>query len=164
MNEPLNIIRNAVRCFYIKNNEVICLETKDTNLKPGFMDIPGGKIEKNETMEQAVIREFYEETGLDIVNPLYRGVINVVFPKGTYQLNTFVVKDFSGEMHETEEHIPKLMNINEVLKKDKRFSCIVMLEPSFLRVLLDETKTFVLTICTSEQEVINKIYFEVKDL
>lgn len=164
MNEKLNFIRNAVRCFYIKDNKVICLKTKDTNLKPGFIDIPGGKIEENETMEQAVIREFKEETGLDINNPTYRGVINIVFPHGAYKLNTFIVDNYCGEMKETEEHVPALMNIEEILKFDKRFGCVVMLEPSFLKVLLDEKKTFELTIHTSDKEIINKIYFEIKDL
>lgn len=163
MNEPLNIIRNTVRCFYIKDNKVICLKTKDTNLKPGFIDIPGGKIEDNETMEQAVIREFKEETGLDIINPVHRGVINIVFPKGAYKLDTFIVDNYSGEMKETEEHIPTLMNIDDVFKNDKRFGCVVMLEPTFLNVLSDKTKTFELTIYTSEEEIINKIYFDIKD-
>lgn len=82
--ERLNIIRNAVRCFYINNNQVLCLKTKDTNLKPGYLDVPGGKIEENETMEQTVIREFKEETGLDIENPTYRGIIIVVLPKKNF--------------------------------------------------------------------------------
>ena len=42
--EKLNIIRNAVRCLYIKNEKVICLITKETNSKPGFYDIPGGNF------------------------------------------------------------------------------------------------------------------------
>lgn len=115
-------------------------------------------------MEQAVIREYKEETGLDIANPCYRGVINVVFSKGTYRYHTFLIDTFYGEMKETEEHIPMLINIDEVFKNDKRFACIVMLEPSFLRILLDRTQTFELTIHTSEEEVINKIYFEIKDI
>ena len=159
--QNLNIIRKAVRCFYINNNEVICLRTKVSNLKPGFIDIPGGKIEENETMEQAVIREYKEETGLDITKPVFRGIINVVFPKGTYQLNTFIINSYEGELEETEEHVPFIVNIDELIKMGKRFACTVMLEPTFLKVLLDETKTFELTISTSEEEVISSINFEI---
>jgi 8-oxo-dGTP diphosphatase len=164
MNNNLNIIRNAVRCFYIKDNKVIGLKTKETNIKPGFFDIPGGKIEDGETMEEAAIREYKEETGLNIENPIYRGIINVVFPKGTYRLNTFIVNSFSGELQETEEHISDLLDIDTILKAEKRFACTVMLEPSFLKILLDKTKTFELTIFTSEEEEISKIIFDIKNL
>lgn len=160
--ERLNIIRNAVRCFYINNNHVLCLKTKDTNLKPGYLDVPGGKIEENETMEQTVIREFKEETGLDIENPTYRWIISVVLPEKTFRFNTFVVDKYSGKMKETEEHIPLLMNIEDVLKCEKRFSCLVMLEPSFIKVLLDKTETFKLVIHANEEEKIKKLSFEVK--
>lgn len=48
--------------------------------------IPGGGIEKGETMEQAVVREMHEETGLRIIPESVReyGYIHVV-RKGTYE-------------------------------------------------------------------------------
>lgn len=57
-------IRNAVRTFLIKNNQVICIKYKIGNV--GYVDIPGGKIELNESPQKAAIREFKEETGIDI--------------------------------------------------------------------------------------------------
>ena len=164
MKDSLNIIRNAVRCFYIKDNKVIALKTKETNLKPGFFDIPGGKIENNETMEEAVIREYKEETGLNIENPIYRGVINVVFPRGTYKLNTFIVNNFMGDLQETDEHIPNLLDIDTIIKAKKRFACTIMLEPSFLKILLDKSKSIELTVYTSEEEIISRIIFDIKNL
>lgn len=164
MNEKLKIIRNAVRCFYIKDGKVIAIKTKENSLKSDFFDIPGGGIENNETMEEAAIREFKEEAGLDIKNPVYRGVINVVFTQGIYKLNTFIVDNYSGTFNETEEHIPYLIDINEVINAEKRFACTIMLEPSFLKVLLDKTKTFELTVHTSDKEVVSSINFIIKDI
>lgn len=40
-------IRNAVRTFLIKENQVICTKYKIGNV--GYIDIPGGKIELGET-------------------------------------------------------------------------------------------------------------------
>lgn len=164
MDKELNIIRNSVRCFYIKDNNVIAVKTKENNTKPGFFDIPGGKIEDNETMEQAVIREYKEETGLDIKDPIYRGIINVVFSMGTYRFNTFIVNEFEGKLEETDEHIPYFLNISELINYDNRFPCTIMLEPSFIEVLLDKTKTFELTVFTLKNEIVDKIIFDVKEL
>jgi 8-oxo-dGTP diphosphatase len=160
--EELNIIRNDTRCFYIKDNQVLALKLNEQNNKPGFFDIPGGKIEDNETMEQAVIREYAEETGLTITNPIYRGVINVVFPSGTFKLNTFIIDSYSGIMRTAENHVPSLFNIDEIINSDKRFACTLMLEPYFRKVLLDRTKTFELTVYTNEEEVVSKVIFEIK--
>ena len=164
MKSRLNIIRKGVRCFCIQDNKCVCIKTNESSFKPGFFDIPGGKIEKNETIEEAVIREYKEETGTDILNPVYRGIINVVFPKGTYQYHTFISDSFKGTLVETEEATPFLLDINKILSSEKRFACTVMLEPSFLKVLLDKSKSFELTVYTNEQEIINGISFTIKEL
>lgn len=44
-------IRKAVRCFLIKNNQVVVIKYKQGNRKQGYYDIPGGKIETGETPE-----------------------------------------------------------------------------------------------------------------
>lgn len=62
-------IRNAVRCFLIKDNKIVCIKHKINRI--GYFDIPGGKIEDGETEKEAVIREFKEESGLIIMNPIY---------------------------------------------------------------------------------------------
>jgi len=156
-----DVIRNAVRCFCIKDNKIVCIKTK-TN-KIGFIDIPGGKIEDGETMEETVIREFKEETGLDIVNPIYRGVINVAFPNIIFRLNTFIVNDYSGKIVNSEEHDVYFLQIDELLKQ-KRFACTIMLEPSFIKILYDNTKTFEFTAEVEHDETVKEIHFIIKDL
>jgi 8-oxo-dGTP pyrophosphatase MutT (NUDIX family) len=50
-----------------QKNEILLIHRR------GFWDLPKGKIEKNETVEQAAIREVIEETGLTsvtIINPV----------------------------------------------------------------------------------------------
>lgn len=163
MNHDFKIIRTGVRCFYIDQGKTICVKTNASNLKPNYYDIPGGKVEDGETLEQAVIREFKEETNLNIANPIYRGIINVVFEKGAYQYHTFLVDTYEGDFANTQEHIPILVDIDTIIHSKQRFACTVMLEPSFLKVLLDQTKTFELTIYTNEKEIINKIFFTIKD-
>ena len=57
-------IRYAVRVFAFKDNKVACIKYK--NINKDYFDIPGGKIEDGETEIQTCIREFKEETGMDI--------------------------------------------------------------------------------------------------
>lgn len=54
---------------YIEYNDQILLLHRQNNKSQGNRwGLPGGKVEKNETPLQAVIREAKEETGIDISN------------------------------------------------------------------------------------------------
>ncbi|MDC3412268.1 8-oxo-dGTP diphosphatase [Aquibacillus sp. 3ASR75-11] len=44
----------------------------------GWYVVPGGKMEQGESIKQSVVREFKEETGLDLINPELRGVFTFV--------------------------------------------------------------------------------------
>lgn len=58
---------NRVSLAVILNDkgEVLCVSRKHNHEDFG---LPGGKVDQNETFEEAVIRETKEETGLDIRN------------------------------------------------------------------------------------------------
>ena len=55
----IGIIRNT------KNEVLLGKRMKGKNLK-GYWEFPGGKIELNETPEEALFREFQEELGVEI--------------------------------------------------------------------------------------------------
>ena len=59
-------VRNAVWSFVIVDGKVLCIKYKKENI--GYIDIPGGKIEADETSMEAAIREVREETGIKISN------------------------------------------------------------------------------------------------
>lgn len=65
---------------------------------------PGGHIEENEIITDAVVREVYEETGLHIKNPVMRGIYDWINEDGTrYFVFIYSATDFSGELQSSEE-------------------------------------------------------------
>jgi len=67
--DPPSDFQPAVECsgvFIEYQGEFLFLLTREGKPHAGKWGIPGGKIEKRETPEQAAIRETREETGLDL--------------------------------------------------------------------------------------------------
>lgn len=105
---------SAVLGFLVKGDEVILIHKK-TGLGKGKINAPGGKIEKGETAEEAVIREIKEEICLDMKNPVQIAELHFQFTDGL-KLHTkaFVCYDFQGEMCETDEALPFWQKINDL--------------------------------------------------
>ena len=72
----------------IRNNEDEILIAKRNFKKSqgGLWEFPGGKIEKNETREDAIIREIKEELDIEIKVDKYFGEKNFQYPDKTINL------------------------------------------------------------------------------
>ncbi|RUR12804.1 8-oxo-dGTP diphosphatase MutT [Legionella sp. km772] len=62
----------------------------------GLWEFPGGKLEANESAEQALVREIKEEIGLEVKKCQLLGEINHQYPGKLVQLIVFHVSEFSG--------------------------------------------------------------------
>jgi len=56
----------VVKC----NDKVLLCKRNNEGSLPGEWSVPGGKIEKNETPIDGAVREFHEETNLNVNSPL----------------------------------------------------------------------------------------------
>ena len=119
-------IINAVRIYLIKDEKVVVIKYKDDNL--GFYDIPGGKLEGNETPEEASIREFKEETGMTLVKQHHIGQCNIEYPDRIYKMNIFMVDDYSGEPMELTKNKAMWMDIVDLEKEINIFSTIKVIK------------------------------------
>ncbi len=63
----------------------------------GFWEFPGGKVEAEESLEQALARELHEELGIRIENPQYWKSVVHEYPERKVRVHFFHVCIFSGE-------------------------------------------------------------------
>lgn len=97
----------ATLCYVVKNNKVLMLHRvkKEKDIHKGKYNGLGGKLEKEETPYQCVIREVYEESGIKILNPQLKGIIN--FPdfdgKNNWIVFVYVAKKFKGKLKKSLE-------------------------------------------------------------
>ena len=156
-------VRNAVRCFLIKDEQVVVTKYTEGANRAGYYDIPGGKIEVGETMEQTVIREFSEETGMTVSNLKYKGVMHIEYSDREFILNTFVAHDYSGYPQDFEENTSEWIELSELLKKEKLLSNIIILDRPFIRALKDEKLNFEMYVKVDEQENILEVNFKTQE-
>ena len=145
-------VRKAVRCYLIKDNKVVVTKYKEGNKKAGYYEIPGGKIEAGETPEQTAIREMKEETGITIEKLKYKGNMTVEYPNRIFDLDAFLSVEYKGEPQEFEENTSEWIEINELLKKEKILSNIIILDRFFIKGLTDEKCKFKIWIQVDEKE------------
>ena len=157
-------IRKAVRCYLIKDNKVVVIKYKKGNKKEGYYDIPGGKIEYGEIPKQTAIREVKEETGIDIKNLKYKGIMTVEYPNRKFIFDTFISSEYNGEPQEFEENTSEWIDIKELLQKEKLLSNIMILDRFFIKGLIEDKYNFNMYIIVDEQENISNIDYNLEEI
>lgn len=153
-------IRKAAKCYLIEDNKILVTKYGESNRKSGYYDIPGGKIENEETSEMTAIRELKEETGITAQNLKYKGKMKVEYPDRIFIFDIFLSHEYSGNLGTLEKNIPEWISIDELLKKEKILSNIALLDRNFIRGLIDDNYNFQMYIRVDEDENILKINYE----
>ena len=156
-------IREAVRCFLVKDSKVVVIKYKSGNIKEGYYDIPGGKIEKGETPEETAIREMKEEIGLKVKNLKHKGKMIIEYPKKVFSLSIFFGDSCEGELKESDENISEWIDIKDLLKKEKRLSNIMILDKDYIRGLIDDRCNFIMNIKVDDNEDILNIEYTLEE-
>ncbi len=100
----MNRIENAeiaVLCLVTNGNKIL-LQNRVNNNWEGYT-LPGGHLEREESVVDAVIREVKEETGLDIIKPKLCGIKQFPIEEGRYFVFLFKTDNFSGILQSSDE-------------------------------------------------------------
>lgn len=92
---------NTTLCYIEKDGAYLMIHRikKENDLNKDKWVGVGGKLEEGESPFDCVRREVYEETGVIIKEPRYRGIITFVSDKwGTEYTHLFTATDYDGEI------------------------------------------------------------------
>ncbi len=101
----------------VLKDEKILLGMKKCGFGKGRWNGFGGKVEKNETIEQAAVREMREESGLQVSNLQKVGILDFEFvknPDWNQQVHFFKTFDFIGELTESREMHPEWFDFEKI--------------------------------------------------
>jgi len=108
------IVHVAVAVIRNQSAEVFITRRPDHAHQGGLWEFPGGKVEKDESVQQALSREILEETGIEIseIQPL----IKIPFQYSDKQvlLDVWDVKSFQGKPHGREGQPFQWIKIDEL--------------------------------------------------
>src|SRR3990167_4664607 len=102
-------------CMVCRDGEVL-LGMKKRGFGEGRWNGFGGKVEEDETVEEAAVRELEEEVGLKLKEMNQLGILEFSFendPK-ILEVHIFKINDFLGEPRESEEMKPQWFKFDEV--------------------------------------------------
>lgn len=108
--------REAVYGLLFKQDKILIIKT------PRGYFLPGGGVEQGETDEESLLREFIEETGLQIriEDYLGRSVLYDKSPKDQIHYNMYgnfyMVKEIGSKKKTETDHKPLYMTIDEAIE------------------------------------------------
>ena len=81
----------------IRDGHALLAKRAEHQHQGGRFEFPGGKVEDNERVRDALARELYEELGIQIDDPQFLQRLTYDYPEKTVRLHVYRIESFSGE-------------------------------------------------------------------
>jgi len=117
-------MRNSTVDTLIEKNGKILLITRGRSVFIGKKAIPGGRVDENETIEQAAAREAEEETGLEVIPKEILGVYSDPKrdPREQYIGTVFICEIKGGELKAGDDASKaEWVELNEINENEMAF-------------------------------------------
>lgn len=108
----------VVAAIIKKNNKYFCAQRKDSGELAKKWEFPGGKIEHNETHEEALTREIHEELNTKIKVKKYIATVNYEYNSFILIMHCYLCDIIEGELELSEHLDSKWASKNEMLNMD----------------------------------------------
>jgi 8-oxo-dGTP diphosphatase len=146
---------NTTLCYIEKDGKYLMLHRvkKVNDLNQDKWIGIGGKFEDKESPEECMLREAYEETGLTLINPEYRGILTFVSDKWpTEYIHLFYANNFLGELIDCDEG-----NLEWVPIQDIYSLPLWQGDKIFLRLIEEKAPFFSLKLQYEGESLINAV-------
>ena len=105
-----------------RENQIFLTKRADNVHQGGKWEFPGGKVEENESLAQALARELKEEVGIEVntqsVNDNIFDKVIHDYPEKRVCLDFVLVSDFTGEPQGCEGQIGRWFDLSELTGVD----------------------------------------------
>jgi len=88
---------DAAIAIVAREGKILICQRKDNDTFGGYWEFPGGKVERDETILDALKREFVEELGIHILTAEPWCGIEHVYPHAHVRLHFYISREWSGE-------------------------------------------------------------------
>ena len=117
---------NVVACVLKKNEKILITSRPETKNFSGFFEFPGGKVEKDECLLEALDREIDEELGIRLDFSKIYYLNNYRILKHNISLHFFLCLRWFGKAKNKEKQIlqwivPEELNNYKLLKSNESF-------------------------------------------
>jgi len=104
-------------CFVTKNGKVLLQKKSKGRFGEGKWNLPGGKVNLGETIEEAAKRELEEETGIKANELKEIGILNfywVGIKEPIWTVHVFSIENFYGKERSSEEGELKWFDLSKI--------------------------------------------------
>ena len=144
----------STACYLKKDNKILFIKF---NKKWGQVYAPiGGKIEAGETPTECLLREFKEETGMDINDLKCIGNVEIIYPgkNKKFVMKTYIANKVNGNPLDLDDNYAYWLPINELTKNEKRFAITHLLDDDLINYFESE-KINILFTCDDNHNITN---------
>ncbi len=100
--------------FNQEKSQIFITKRPEDKHKGGFWEFPGGKVEQDETIERALVRELDEELGIQVTEQSLFEHLEYDYPEKSLKFDFIAVTGFNGQPYGREGQQGEWVDISDL--------------------------------------------------